>query len=251
MKKLFNLLVCFTIFFSVITVIRITAYAEYVDKPYAQHPKKVTISVEDGGYCMIGVTSSGETISNIKSKSKNLRVNLIEIDTDKATGGKWYRIELFSKKKGVTKFTYTYTDMAGVQQNKTVKVKATDETPIKYVKIKNKELLQDKPNLIKFSRGKLKVKMNAGYKLRRVEIDRKYIVRESENAYMTDTETITVKNNSTIEIPRQPFEYYRLARNGCAKKSNITASSVLRIVYVDKFSKEVKEIEFTINKPLA
>lgn len=251
MKKIIKTLFCLGLFFSLMFMVRNVSHAEYMEKPYTLLPKKTTISVEDGGYCLVGVETSAETITNIRSKSKNLRVNLLETVTDKTTGGKWYRIELFSKKPGISKFTYTYTGPSGASQNKTVKVKVTDESPIKFVKIKNKALSSEKPNLIKYSKGKLKVKMNKGYKLKKIEIDRMHIVRESEKAYMTETETITVNNNSVIEIPSQPYEYYRKAKNGCVRESTISADSYLRIIYVDKFSKEVKEIEFEINKPLA
>ena len=119
------------------------------------------------------------------------------------------------------------------------------------MKIGGKELTYKKPNLIKAKKGKLKVKMNPGYKLKKIEIDRNSVVQRSENYRETEVETITVKNNSVIDIPGQSYVLYRKAKNGYIDKTNIAANSILRIIYVDKYSKEENEIGFYIYKPLA
>ncbi len=211
---------------------------------------KIIQVTKDGGYCLVGVETSAETITNIRSKSKNLRVNLLETVTDKTTGGKWYKVEIYAKKAGIYKASYTYTNALGKKQNKVLKVKATDENPYKTVKIGKNELEQGKPNYIKAKKGKLKVRMNAGYKLKKIELYRNKTTVESVSITNTDWEVVTVKNNSTIEIPSQPYIAYRIGRNSYHKINRMNADSILYITYVDKYSKEEKTIYFYMYKQI-
>lgn len=251
MKKYLKTLVYIAVVFSIAACLKSVARADFEEQPYTNLPKKTTIHVEDEGFCQIGVATATEEISNVRSKNKNLHAKLKETILDESTGGKWYYVELFAKKPGIYKFSYTYTNVNGSKLNKTVKVKATDESPVKYVKIKRKKLIQDKDNYINFDKGKLSVKMKPGYKLKKIVLERNCVKDLFDTNYYTETESIEVHNNTVIDISNQASGFDVGGGDNHIKATSIAAETVLRIIYIDKFSKEEMQINFEIYKPLA
>ena len=250
MKKYIKTLIYFALVLAIVAGIKNVARAESEETPYTQLPKKTTISVEEAGFCRIGVATAAESITNVKSKSKNLSAKLKRTVTDKSSGGKWYYVDLFARKPGMYKLSYTYTNPNGTKISKTVKVKATEESPVKFVKLNGKKLIQDKSNFVYTEKAKLSVKMKPGYKLKKIMLYRNVVEQKNSILKYAYKEGIEVKNNSVIDMPSMPQGFYLGDENSYVKGNNIAADSVLRIIYTDKFSKEEKNVEFGIYKPL-
>ncbi len=247
MKKVIKTVICMIAVFMMVAATRLPTHAEYFDKPYTDLPRKETITVDEVTTITLGVGSGEESISNITSTNKKLIAKLYYVGLDRNSGGKWYYIQMYSKKKGIYKVRYTYTDANGVSTNKILKVNVTDESPFVSVKLSGKELSAEHETFISGKKGKLIVKMRKGYKLKKIELE-KYEIDNTGN-YFAEYVIKKVKNKSKIKIPDIPFSYYFGGEYGRFEKYT-EAESHLIITYRDKYSKREKTATYTIFKRL-
>ena len=61
------------------------------------------MATDEETFIKLGVGSAAESISDIKSNNKKLLVKLVQVRTVSDNGGKWYTVELYSKKEGIYK----------------------------------------------------------------------------------------------------------------------------------------------------
>ena len=248
MKKMICMVIMLTLLINVSTITKASADVNVTDKAYTSLPTKETITTGEITTIRIGVGSSAESISNIKSKNKNLKAKLYVTCTDSTSGGKWYLVHLYSKKSGIYKAAYTYTDANGKQIKKTLKVKVTKEEPFKYVKLKGKKLSSDTENIVKANKAKLSIKMNNGYKLKKIQIV-KYKYDSTGNTIEVTTK---VKNNSKITISSTPYTDVTRNNDSSIRRyvDSIDAETYIVITYKDKYSKKNKTITYTLIKRL-
>lgn len=248
MKKMICMIIMLTMLINISTTSKAVIDVIMTDTPYTLLPTKETITTGEITTIRIGVGSSAESISNIKSKNKNLKAKLYVTCNDDTSGGKWYLVHLYSKKSGIYKVTYTYTNANGQQSKKTLKVKVTKEEPIKYVKLGKKSLTNENVNIVTANRAKLSIKMNKGYKIKKIEL----IKNEYTSTGSTTKVTTRVKNNSKIKVSNIPFTViYRRANSTIyTYKKSISAETDIVITYKDKYSKRNKTITYTLIKRL-
>ena len=147
--------------------------------------------------------------------------NVIE-QTNKYHGYEYYKIQLFTKKAGTYKFSYNMLDHNGkLIAKKTVKVVAQeDRDPIKTCKYNGKTVYNSTLRYGKGKRldsynkhddidttktsGKLKVYMNKGFKLKKIEVEHlKYKTErngDSWRIYSDYSEWVPVKNGGKITL---------------------------------------------------
>lgn len=255
MKRQIKKMICMIIMLTIIMNLSTKAKAavgsmdvNVTDTPYTSLPTKETITTGEITTIRIGVGSSAESISNIKSKNKNLKAKLYVTCTDSTSGGKWYLVHLYSKKSGIYKVSYKYTDANGKQIKKTLKVNVTKEEPFKYVKLKGKKLSSDTENIVKANKAKLSIKMNNGYKLKKIQI----IKCKYDSTGNTIEVTTKVKNNSKITISSTPRTIVTRNNDSSIRRyaDCIDAETYIVITYKDKYSKRNKTITYTLIKRL-
>ncbi len=243
MKKVFKTIICIIAMVMAFTSIKMMTKAAYFKTIVTYLPKKETIGTDEAWNIYLQVASGKESISNISSKNKKLTVVLKRVCTDLNTGSKLYCLQMYSKRSGIYKVGYTYTDANGVSSNKIIKIKVTDESPFVSVKLKGKELSKKHENIISGKKGKLVVKMRKGYKLEKIELEKyEYDSSKKGNAEYV---TIRLRNKSKIEIPDTPYSH----NHGGECYSNaryLAAESHLKITYRDKYSKTKRVVTYTI-----
>ncbi|MCR5418862.1 MAG: hypothetical protein K6E84_08095 [Lachnospiraceae bacterium] len=163
-----------------------------------------------GGNASIYVTSQYPYVSNVKCNNKKFKVKLTqkrfqEYDGTKSVSG--YSIGYYAKKKGKAKISFDVLDKDGKKvETKSFTVTAKEYTyPIKYVKYGSQYVTggplkeNDKGVLVENNMayttkksGKLKIKMNKGYKLDKIEV-----TTYKKNGMPV---TKTIKNNKKISV---------------------------------------------------
>ena len=247
MKKIIRKALCVITALSILCGIRTISFAKVeFDTPYTSLLEKETIIYDEEGEAVLGVGSSAEDLSEFRSTSKNLIVKLFKIETDEATGGRWYTLRLYSKKIGTYKVKYIYTNSNGKRLTKTLKINVTKEKPMKSVKLRGKELEDDRANYVTGKKGKLVVKANKGYKIKKIELW-KFENDPSDNSHPKWV-CSKVRNNSKIIIPNVPDGSNLIGSDTYIISKYIAARSKLVITYRDKFSKRDKTISYALYK---
>ena len=251
MRRITRLFISALTIFTLFSSVKSVSHAESIKAPYTTLSVRETINADEESFVSLGVGSAAESISDIKSNSKKLLVKLVQVRTDKTNGGKWYTVELYSKKKGIYKASDIYTAVDGSQKKKILRVRVTNDEPCESVKIRGKKLTSKSQNFLSFKSGKLLVKMNKGYKLKKIEL-KKYATLKQEFGE-NEWEIKKIKNGSKIAISNVPFHarYGIYGETGLGSEyKSCVAESELIITYVDQYSKKEKQISYMICKRL-
>lgn len=194
--------------------------------------------------------TDGQTIKNVKTSGKDLKakVTRLSLSTSQRSG----YIGVYAKKTG--KYTVSF-DIYNAQNKKikklTVKVNVTESTstnngPFKSVTFDNKVYDYEKAIYNKNS-VKINVKMNKGYKLKKIEYKTysepaaKTTPYNSTN-YSNSEITKTVKNGKSITLGRYgsyygydySYAYGTYSSESYSRNSNIMAPTTVIITYLDK-----------------
>ncbi|MBE5859481.1 MAG: hypothetical protein E7301_05080 [Butyrivibrio sp.] len=210
-----------------------TSHAETL---YTYFPQKTTVATGEVGSISIGVGSSEESISDIRSNSKKFWVKLFKTETYNASGRKWYTVQFCSHKPGIYKIKYIYTGADGKRVKKAVKVNVTDESPIEYVKFNGKKLDYEYDNISKKIKGKLIVKAAKGYKIKKIE--HRYFKYDPSISDTSEEMSVIVKNNKRLVLSDEPFIRKIYGENSWIDSASIVARNEIVITYKDKFSKQ-------------
>ena len=254
MKRVIKNVIYFTTIILLLSGIRLSSGAyDTSAAPTTDLPARETIAVDEVSSIELSLAGQNEDISDVVSSNKKLIVRVVEKCEYKETGGKWYVLSLYSAKAGKYKIYYTYTDAYGNSSRKFIKVNVTKEEPCKSVTLKGKSLSSSKENILTIKKGRLSVRMNKGYKLKKIEIE-SYTYDSSNETEIGDhkSEWVTkkVKNNKVIKLSTTPNKLVFNGINGFIKSTTGYAESRIIITYSDKYSKKIKTITYYVYKKL-
>lgn len=194
--------------------------------------------------------TNGKNIKNIKTSSKNLKAKVTRLSLSSSSNSGY--VGVYAKKTG--KYTVSF-DVYNAQNKKikkfTVKVNVTEPTfsnnsPFKSVTFDNKEYDYAKTVYNKNS-VKVNVKMNKGYKLKKIEYSTySKPVAKTNSSYSTTYSnseiTKKVKNGKSIQLGHYGYYYghdYSYAYGTYSYESysrdgDIMAPTIVKITYLDK-----------------
>lgn len=169
-------------------------------------------------------------VENLKTSSKNLKAKITSVSIFKYNQGmNSTSITLYTNKKGTYTVSFDICDESGktVSSHK-VKVYANTDRAIKSVTYAGKQAygFTDK------AKGKLAVTMNKGYTLKKIVLETYDKAGEQKMR--------TVKNNSTVELGKYPYFYENgeMYKDHYNMRTLITATTGIRVYYIDKYTKE-------------
>lgn len=212
-------------------------------------PSKVHITAKYNGYqnyyatpIAFDLKAKGDTIANLKSSSSNLLTRQTYKDV-KAEEGYFHShvgIGIYAKKSGTYTVTFDILDENGKKKStEKVKVYADANQPIKSVTFGGKKI-----NTLLFTTsgsGKLKVTMNSGYKLKKIELGTWKSVK-TENGTEGKLVYKTIKNNAVLTLSKKAA--LTEMKEGNLKKGyyhesyfdSMWADNEIRVTYVDKYT---------------
>lgn len=212
----------------------------------------------------IKLASAGDKIKNIKSSSKNLiayqtsldiyRSSYSQSDERNAAG-----IGVYAKKKGTYTVKFSIYDKSGKKKStKSVKIYANNDSAVKSFKVDGKDIYS--LNYVNKKTAKIKVTMNKGYKLKKIEVG---TYKQTKSGNRTDSEMKykKVKNGSKITLGTKRYyhsykdeetssydsNYYYYNENW---RKGMTAPTEIRVTYTDKYTKQTATAYYTIDKLL-
>jgi hypothetical protein len=243
--------------------------AEAATTMYGAVPSKVRIYVKEASYPgFIPIYNSGnslysintginfdyaaygDTIQNLKTNSKNLKAKQVqEYQFSNDINESYYTsISLYAYKKGKYTVTFDIYDEAGNKKSShQVKVYAYDDLPVASIKVGNKNMsLEGKTQLVSGNSGKVKVNLNKGYRLKKLE----YGVLNKANGVISYT---AFKNGKKITFNNEAYSDSHPTPLGITIKQklvnrNMFADTYLRITYLDKYTKQENTYTYTLFK---
>ena len=180
-------------------------------------------------------------VKNIKTNSKNLIAKNTRYYTSTSTDeytNPYAEIGLYAKKEGTYKVTYNICDKAGKKLSSgKVTVYVKNDLPVKSVKFAGKEVNYA---LTSKKSGKLSVKMNKGYTLKKITVTTynkagKEVVK-------------TMKNNSTLKLGEYAYIFDNSYSNGRNYSTSLAARTKITITYIDKYTKQECESIYSISR---
>lgn len=186
----------------------------------------------------INFAEKGDNIGNLKTSSKNISAKIVKINRNNVPADCTAQIGLYANKEGVYTVSFDIMDSDDEKvSSHSVKVYANTDIAIKSSTFAGERMnykVTDK------EKGKLSVKMNKGYTLKKIVVE-----TYDENG---EQKSKTVKNNSTIDLGRYAYfsesgeadeeGYYRM-------DTSFMAVTRIWIYYTDKFTKsEASEIYY-------
>lgn len=223
-------------------------------------PSKVHITAKYNGYqnyyetpIAFDLKAKGDTIANLKSSSANLLTRQVYKDI-RAEEGYFHShvgIGIYAKKSGTYTVTFDILNKNGKKKStEKVKVYADANQPVKSMTFGGKKV----GNMLftTSGSGKLKVTMNSGYKLKKIELGTWKKVKTKNG---TESELVykTIKNNSVLTLSKKVV--FNDTKEGNLKKgyyfeyyyNDMWANNVIRLTYVDKYTgKTVENTEHNI-----
>lgn len=237
---------------SIPSKMRILPYSEY---SYDSTPLRTHASA-----IYVPFASYDNCISNIKVSSSALKAkytSAYKTDSPDSIYPSFGGIGLYATKEGKYKVSFDVLTKKGGPKlySKTVTVYVKSDSPFSSVKYAGKDIVN---RIQTKAKGKLRIKMNKGYKLKSIEVGTfsRNTPQKKDNSYENYVSTSTyesssltfkkVKNNSVItlgtntnynyryELTKRD-DYYYLGHN---LEDTILAQTVIQITYVDKYTKE-------------
>lgn len=181
----------------------------------------------------------GDKVINIKTSSKNLKAKVTYINQETGIlssntleGG----ISLYASKKGKYTVSFDMVNASGtLRKHYKVTVYAFDDAAIKSVTV-GKNVLDDTQYscYLKGSSGKVTVKLNSGYKLKKIEYG-VWNNAKNEMVYKTIRNMSKIKYSTTLVEFNQEYSSTDLSYH--TYMSSLAALTELRITYIDKYSR--------------
>lgn len=224
----------------------------------AEVPKKVRIK-PNSAYEVFELSLSEPTdkIRNIKTSSTNLKAKETKIDIYVDSEGKTVRnkraISLYAAEEG--RYTVSF-DITGADNTKKSRKKVTVYA---YSDLAVKEITLDGKTtyggITEKASGRLKVAMNSGYKLKKIEIGKYVKTTEADGKSIDSNVKYTkIKNNSKVTFSKvlyekayesgslspgesnDPYQYPKYYNKYWTQ--NLLARTEIRITYIDKYTGE-------------
>lgn len=247
LKKMLSALLALALLLTVFTVPTLEVNAA----TYGKVPSKVRI-IPKTTYQDItfDLSDKDDKIINIKTSSKSLKAkqtyNYVQINDSSNDITKYAEISFYASKDGKYTLKFDIADKNGKKKSShKVTVYAYSDMPVKYIKLNNKPL--DQSNLVSGKSGKVKVTMNKGYKIKKLEYG-VYKQSSSEMIYKK------FKNGSKVTYGKYVNSYdYEFKSNYSSYytkywRRGLMAPTEIKITYTDKYSKQECVIYYTLNK---
>lgn len=187
--------------------------------------------------------STGDVIKNVKSSSKNLAVRQTSMSDEKSSYNTSNSVTLgmYAKKTGTYTVTFDIYSAAGKKKSsKKITVYAKSDSPVKKFTYNGKAYAYSANHA---ASGKIKVTMNSGYKLKKIEVG-KYTVSKTIDGQESNLKWTKVNNGAKITLSKVPhtssYEYGSLTDGYYCKRSTkqMDAETIVRITYTDKYTKQ-------------
>lgn len=262
-KKLFTAFLALTLVIGVLLVPSTQAKAY----SYGAVPKKVRMyAMTSNQTFSFDLPGYGYTIANLKSNNSKLKVKQILYSTEEGytENDNYATISLYTGKEGTYKVSFDILDAQGKKvSSKKITVYARNDSPLKTLKLGKNTITSTTVNvvnmktsdnyLLKGNSGKVKVTLAKGYKLKKIE----YGIYDKAKDQMVYT---TVKNNKKITYGKISSEYsskneYFDEDEGTYTRRNYwrktaTASTAIRVTYLDKYTKQENTLSYSFYKLL-
>lgn len=189
------------------------------------------VGLEHYGSFSVNFPSAGCKLSGLKSKSSNLVVRQTYYST--STTSAFARVSFYAKKTGTYKIVFKIKNKAGMTlgSTKTVRVHVSETGGIvKSVTLGKTTVKNGDDIYTTANKGKLTVKLNTGYKIKKIEVG-KY----NSNG---EVQYKKVKNGKAIYIGNVGYSYYSddYETGTYTLSRDLLAYTYVRITYVDTFS---------------
>lgn len=227
---------------------------------------KIRSYPQGSGSCSITFDAYGDTIKNLKSKSSSMMVKTTNVNQYRSSYNSDYNsksatIQVYTKKAGTFKFSFDIYGKDGKKKTShTVTVYSKTDSPLKSLKFGSRDLINysikngRSTNLNYYTKavsGKLSVKMNKGYKLKKIEIGKTKVTKKSDSSIKVSSETVytKVKNGAKIKLSSTQYQYLHESGDPEPKEGDryssynydysneMFAYTYIRITYTDKYTK--------------
>lgn len=255
----------FTTFLALTFVIGVLLVPSTQVKAYDDVPTKVRMyAMTSGQGISFDLPGYGYTIANLKSSNSKLKVKQSYYSTEEgySNNSNYATISLYTSKEGTYKVSFDILDGNGKKvSSKKVTVYARNDSPLKTLKlgkntitsttINTSNMKTADNNLLIGKSGKIKVTLAKGYKLKKIEYGI-YDKAKDEIVYST------IKNNKKITYGKNATEYsskseYYDEDEGTYTRRNYwrkspTASTIIRVTYLDKYTKKESTLSYSFYK---
>lgn len=244
-QKKWNWLLILTLFIAVTCIFREQVYA----KDSVEVPDSIRIGVNtlhEGSAFNVTYGKNEYHVTNLKTNSKNAKSKVKY--TEKNGSSNSSGIEVCAYKQGAYTISFDLCDKKGKKvSSHTVKVYAYSDSPIRSASFDGTVIIPDdwateQSNGIvtKTSKGIFSVKMNQGYKLKKI------------TAFMRDKDgnsiERTVKNNAVVALGTTPDrDEWGSYKGEYRKEENMFAFTTFVVYYYDKYSKKENHLNYTVN----
>lgn len=189
--------------------------------------------------------STGDYIKSVKSSNKNLVAKVTRNYTSTYSKGYGY-VGLYAKKKGTYNVSIDVYNKAKKKVNTLkVKVYVNSDTPIKKVTFDGKSNSDLFYRMTTKKSGKFAFTLNSGYKFKNLTVttyNKKG--KEVTKKYNSKSVKVTLGQyaSKTEELQNDNYYYYH------SMNTSIVAPTIFRITYVDKYTKQIDSVSFTVNR---
>lgn len=180
----------------------------------------------DDNAISVNFANQWDHVANLKTSSRNLKAKVVSFNV---YSGYNSTIGLYASKEGTYTVTFDINDSDDEKvSSHSVKVYVNKELPIKSATFAGERM----QTYTEKSTGKLSVTMNKGYTLKKIVVE----IYDKTGKKISKT----VENNSNITLGN----YARLDENGTMYEdyyylsTSIAAQTMIRIYYIDKYTKE-------------
>ena len=250
LRKLSRMLMTCAILVGMMVLLAIPASAETKAIPkkvriypgYAQDAIEFTLP--DNGYEVKDITTSSKNLY-ARDTHRYFRKSGSAIEENEATIG------LYAKKTGKYTLKFAIYDADGnkVSSHK-VTVYAKSDQPVKKFTYNGKTDYHNDPA----ASGKIKVTMNSGYTLKKIEVGKDQYKTEEDGTISSETVWKEVKNGKKITLSTNPY-YYKWTSGTISDSYQyismykyMNAETQIRVTYIDKYTKLEDTTYFYISR---
>ena len=249
-RSLFPFPAALLLFLCLLLLPGISSHAADIPKKIRAYPGTVsTVSFDLPKYGMV--------IKNLKTSSKNLVVKVTGTEDAQnpytKTSSSSATLSVYAKKAGTYKVTFDLYYRSGKKSSrKTIRVYAASDSAVKSCTFNGKPISY---GFTSAKSGKIKVTMNKGYKLKKVEIGKTRVKKSGKN---TSSSIVykTIKNGQKVTLSTTPYRYGNETTSitGAYSKyynTNLAAYTYVRVTYADKYTKLTDTVTYSLMKLVA
>lgn len=251
LRKLQSIMLALALVLGLVTVSSSNAFAANSKViPKAVHI--YTQSVDDSAI-NLSLAEAGDKIKDIKTSSTNLIAKQTQYNTSSSSQeGTRVNIGLYAKKDGKYSLTFNIYNKTGEKkESATITVYANKDHAVKSVTFQDKKI----EGLQTVESGKVKVTMNTGYKLVKLEYGVEKSSKDESGNINSDTVYKEFKSGDTIRLGTEAYKSsssYSYDESDGSKYFNeylytsLFAYTHIRVTYIDKYTNEKTESTYSI-----